>query len=114
MQVLVVGTGGVGAAVASVAKRRSFFERMTFADLDPARPRAVVEREDDDRFAAAQVDAGDREAVVRLLRETGPDLALNPAHPPFNPHLFGGAFQHRWTVPDPAVTVSSPGVLLGQ
>ena len=47
MKVLVVGTGGVGAAVAAVAKRRDFFERMTFADLDPARPRELVEREGD-------------------------------------------------------------------
>jgi saccharopine dehydrogenase-like NADP-dependent oxidoreductase len=43
---------------------------MTFADLDPARPAAVVQRDGDERFAAAQVDAGDREALVALLRET--------------------------------------------
>lgn len=114
MQVLVVGTGGVGAAVASVAKRRSFFERMTFADLDPARPRAVVEREDDDRFAAAQVDAGDREAVVRLLRETSADVLLNATDPRFNPILFEAAFEHGCTYLDLAMTLSSPGVLLGQ
>ena len=114
MEVLVVGTGGVGAAVASVAKRRSFFERMTFADLDPARPRAVVEREDDDRFAAAQVDAGDREAVVRLLRETSADVLLNATDPRFNPILFEAAFEHGCTYLDLAMTLSSPGVLLGQ
>jgi len=114
MEVLVVGTGGVGAAVASVAKRRSFFERMTFADLDPARPRAVVEREDDGRFAAAQVDAGDREAVVRLLRETSADVLLNATDPRFNPILFEAAFEHGCTYLDLAMTLSSPGVLLGQ
>jgi hypothetical protein len=32
MRVLVVEAGGVGAAVASVALRRDFFERMVFAD----------------------------------------------------------------------------------
>src|SRR5579875_288927 len=114
MEVLVVGTGGVGAAVASVAKRRSFFERMTFADLDPARPRALVEREDDGRFAAAQVDAGDREAVVRLLRETSADVLLNATDPRFNPILFEAAFEHGCTYLDLAMTLSSPGVLLGQ
>ena len=51
MKILVVGTGGVGAAVAAVAQRRDFFERITFADLDPARPQALVDRLDDDRFA---------------------------------------------------------------
>ena len=59
VKILVVGTGGVGAAVAAVAQRRDFFERITFADLDPARPQALVDRLDDDRFAAAQVDASD-------------------------------------------------------
>ena len=73
MKILVVGTGAVGAAVAAVARRRDFFERITFADLDPARPAAVLERDGDDRFAAAQVDASDKDALVGLLRETGED-----------------------------------------
>ena len=66
MKILVVGTGGVGAAVAAVAQRRDFFERMTFADLDPARPEALVARLDDGRFAAAQVDASDQAGVAAL------------------------------------------------
>ena len=113
MKVLVVGTGGVGGAVAAVAKRRDFFERITFADLDPARPQGLVEREGDDRFAAAQVDAGDREGVVALLRETGADAILNAADPRFNPPLFEAAFEYGCTYLDMAMTLSSPGVLLG-
>ena len=95
MKVLVVGTGAVGAAVAAVAKRRSFFERMTFADLDPARPAALLARDGDDRFAAAQVDAGDKDALVGLLRETGADAVLNAADPRFNPPIFDAAFEAR-------------------
>ena len=113
MKVLVVGTGGVGAAVAAVAKRRSFFERMTFADLDPARPQSLVEREGDDHFVAAQVDASDREAVVGLLRETEADALLNAADPRFNPPLFEAAFEYGCTYLDMAMTLSGPGVLLG-
>ncbi len=113
MNVLVVGTGGVGAAVASVAKRRGFFERMTFADLDPARPAALVEREGDDRFAAAQVDASDRGALVGLLRETGADTILNATDPRFNPQLFAAAFEAGVTYLDMAMTLSAPGVRLG-
>jgi saccharopine dehydrogenase-like NADP-dependent oxidoreductase len=113
MKVLVVGTGGVGGAVAAVAKRRDFFERITFADLDPARPQALVEREGDDRFVAAQVDAGDREGLVALLRETGADAILNAADPRFNPPLFEAAFDYGCTYLDMAMTLSSPGVLLG-
>ena len=114
MKILVVGSGAVGAAVAAVAKRRSFFERITFADLDPARPAAVVEREGDDRFAAAQVDAGDREAIVSLLRETNADAVLNAADPRFNPPIFDAAFEYGCTYLDMAMTLSGrPGVLLG-
>jgi len=110
----VVGTGGVGGAVAAVAKRRDFFERITFADLDPARPEALVEREQDDRFEPAQVDAGDREALVALLRESGADAMLNAADPRFNPPIFEAALEHGCTYLDMAMTLSAPGVLLGQ
>ncbi|HZT85420.1 MAG TPA: saccharopine dehydrogenase C-terminal domain-containing protein [Gaiellaceae bacterium] len=114
MKVLVVGTGAVGAAVAAVAKRRDFFERITFADLDPARPGAVVERQGDGRFAAARVDAGDRETLVGLLRETGAEAVLNAADPRFNPPILEAAFEHGCTYLDMAMTLSGPGVLLGE
>jgi saccharopine dehydrogenase (NAD+, L-lysine-forming) len=114
MKVLVVGTGAVGAAVAAVARRRDFFERITFADLDPARPAAVVEREGDDRFAAAQVDASSKEALIALLREVEADAVLNAADPRFNPPIFDAAFEYGCTYLDMAMTLSGPGVLLGQ
>jgi saccharopine dehydrogenase (NAD+, L-lysine-forming) len=113
MKVLVVGTGAVGAAVAAVARRRDFFEHMIFADLDPARPAAVVERADD-RFAAAQVDAGDREALIGLLRETEADAVLNAADPRFNPPILDAAFEYGCTYLDMAMTLSGPNVLLGE
>jgi saccharopine dehydrogenase-like NADP-dependent oxidoreductase len=113
MRVLVVGTGGVGAAVAAVAKRRDFFEQMTFADLDPARPQAVVEREGDGRFVAAQVDASDPASLVGLLRETDADAVLNAADPRFNPPILEAAFDYGCTYLDMAMTLSGPGVMLG-
>src|SRR4051794_21504645 len=114
MKVLVVGSGAVGGAVAAVARRRDFFERMTFVDLDPARPAAVVERDGDDRFAAAQVDAGDREALVALLRDTEADAVLNAADPRFNPPILDAAFEYGCTYLDMAMTLSGPDVLLGE
>ena len=86
MKILVVGTGGVGAAVAAVAQRRDFFERITFADLDPARPQALVNRLDDDRFAAAQMDASDQSSVAALARDH--DAVLNATDPRFNLPIF--------------------------
>ena len=118
MKILVVGTGGVGAAVAAVAQRRDFFERITFADLDPARPEALVDRLDDERFAAAQVDASDQASVAALAREA--DAVLNATDPRFNPPIFEAAFEARCTYLDMAMTLSephprpyNPGVMLG-
>ena len=114
MKVLVVGTGGVGAAVAAVAKRRDFFEHMTFADLDAARPQALVEREGDGRFAAAQADASDKDSLVSLLRETEADAVLNAADPRFNPPILAAAFEYGCTYLDMAMTLSGPDVMLGE
>ena len=112
MKILVVGTGGVGAAAAAVAQRRDFFERITFADLDPARPQALVERLDDGRFAAAQVDASDRSSVAALARDH--DAVLNATDPRFNLPIFEAAFESRCTYLDMAMSLSSPETLLGQ
>jgi saccharopine dehydrogenase (NAD+, L-lysine-forming) len=112
MKVLVVGTGGVGAAVGAVAQRRDFFERITFADLDPARPEALVARLDDPRFAAARVDASDAESVAALARDA--DVVLNATDPRFNMPIFEAAFDTRCTYLDMAMSLSGPDVMLGE
>src|SRR6188472_4804395 len=70
MRILVVGSGGVGAAFAPIAARRDFYEHIVFADYDEARARSVVDRYDagTGRFSAAQVDASDAAAVAELCR----------------------------------------------
>jgi saccharopine dehydrogenase-like NADP-dependent oxidoreductase len=122
VRIAVVGAGGVGGAFASIARRRDFFERITLADVDPARPAAVVAELDDGRFAAAQVDASDQAAVVALLHETKADAVLNAADPRFDPQLFAAAYEARVTYLDMAMTLSEPhperpyeepGVMLG-
>ena len=44
MKILVVGSGGVGAAFAPIAARRDFYEHIVFADIDEQRALRVVER----------------------------------------------------------------------
>jgi len=106
VNVLVVGTGGVGAAVAAVAQRRDFFERITFADLDPARPEALIARLDDSRFSAAQVDASDAESLAALARDA--DFVLNATDPRVNPAIFAAAFESGAGYLDLAMTLSEP------
>ena len=122
MRVLVVGAGGVGAAVAAIAQRRSFFERITFADLDPARAERAIARLDEGRFAAVGVDASDVAALVELARSERADAILNATDPRFNPQIFAAAFEARTTYLDMAMTLSErhperpfeePGVKLG-
>jgi saccharopine dehydrogenase-like NADP-dependent oxidoreductase len=109
VRILVVGAGGVGSAVGPIAQRRSFFERIVFADYDVARAGAVVERlGEPDRFGAARVDASDREAIAALAREVRADAILNAVDPRFNPQVFGAAFDARCAYLDMAMTLSEP------
>jgi saccharopine dehydrogenase (NAD+, L-lysine forming) len=106
VRVLVVGTGGVGSAVAPIAARRDFFERIVFSDLDPGRPKALVDRLGDERFGAAQLDASDAAAIAELARAERCDAILNAADPRFNPPIFQAAFDAGCTYLDMAMTLS--------
>jgi saccharopine dehydrogenase-like NADP-dependent oxidoreductase len=124
VRILVVGTGGVGAAIGPIAQRRSFFERMVFADVDPARADALATRLDEpDRFGAAHVDASSAESIVALAREAKADAIVNAVDPRFNPPVFAAAREAGCTYLDMAMTLSQrhperpyelPGVLLGE
>jgi len=108
MRILVVGTGGVGGAFAAVAARRDFFEAITLADLDPARPAALVEGLDDRRFGAARVDASDEASLTELIRTERADTVLNATDPRFNPQIFAASFAAGCTYMDMAMTLSEP------
>jgi saccharopine dehydrogenase-like NADP-dependent oxidoreductase len=111
MRVLVVGSGGVGSAVAPIAARRRCFERIVFADIDRARAESAAAR--DERFAAAQLDAADADAVAALARAERVDAILNAADPRFDPPIFRAAFDAGCTYLDMAMTLSGGGKKLG-
>ncbi len=113
----------MGAAFATVAARRDFFDHVTLGDLDPARAEAAVAGLDDGRFDAARVDASSAEAVVGFLKEARADAVLNAADPRFNPPVFAAAHEARCVYLDMAMSLSEPhperpyeepGILLGQ
>lgn len=104
-----VGTGGVGSAFAAIAQRRSFFERIVLADLDPSRPQAVVDRlGEDDRFGSARVDASSEDAIVELIADVDADVVLNATDPRFNPQIFDACLRAGATYLDMAMTLSEP------
>ncbi len=108
MRVVVVGSGGVGAAVAAVAHGRDFFERMVFADVDEDRARRAVEPLADERLGAAAVDASDAAAIAELARAERADAILNAVDPRFNPPIFQAAYDAGCTYLDMAMTLSEP------
>ncbi|HWQ23797.1 MAG TPA: saccharopine dehydrogenase C-terminal domain-containing protein [Gaiellaceae bacterium] len=108
MRVLVVGTGGVGSAFATIAARRASFSHVALADYDPARPERVVAALEDPRFDAHRVDASRREDVVRVIRETRPDAVLNAVDPVFDLPIFEACLETRTTYLDLAMSLSRP------
>jgi saccharopine dehydrogenase (NAD+, L-lysine-forming) len=108
VRVLVVGSGGVGAAFAAIAGRRDFFERLVLADVDAARAEREASRLGDDRIDSAQLDASDEAAIVELARAERADLILNACDPRLNPPIFAAARAAGTTYVDMAMTLSEP------
>ena len=106
MRILLVGAGGVGAAFASIARRRDFFETIVVADYDLSR--AERSAADDDRYVAAQVDASDAGSVTALCREHGITHVMNAVDPVFNMSIFEGAFDAGADYLDMAMSLSHP------
>jgi saccharopine dehydrogenase (NAD+, L-lysine forming) len=108
MRILVVGAGGVGEAIAAIARRRDFFERLVLADIDELRARRVADRLADERIVARDVDASNDEEIVALAREERADLVLNACDPRFNPPIFAAALAAGANYLDMAMTLSEP------
>ncbi len=106
MRILLVGAGGVGAAFASIAARRDFFESVVIADynLESAEKAAVG----DDRFTAARVDASSADSVTALCREHAITHVMNAVDPRFVMPIFNGAFAAGADYLDMAMSLSRP------
>jgi saccharopine dehydrogenase-like NADP-dependent oxidoreductase len=108
VKILVIGAGGVGAAVGAVARRRDFFERLVFADVSEDRARAAAARTGDERFSGIALDASDEDAIAAAARAHEADAVLNAVDPRFNPPIFAAAFAAGCTYLDLAMTLSEP------
>ncbi len=105
MRILLVGAGGVGAALARIAARRPFAE-LIIADYDLARAqRAASVR---DGYEAVQLDARDEPAVVELLTQRHCDALMNATDPRFVMPLFRAALQAKTHYLDMAMSLSQP------
>ena len=71
MKVLLVGVGGVGEAIAVIAKDRPWLEQMVLADYNLRRVEEVYAKlGSPEKYAVERIDASDRAQVVALARHT--------------------------------------------
>ena len=109
MRVLVVGSGGVGAAFAAIAQRRAVFTHVVMADVALERAQAVAQRlSEPDRFSAERIDASNEADIVELIDRVRPDAVLNACDPRFNEPIFDACLRARVTYLDMAMTLSHP------
>ncbi|MBW2543841.1 MAG: saccharopine dehydrogenase NADP-binding domain-containing protein, partial [Deltaproteobacteria bacterium] len=106
MKILVIGSGGVGAAIAAIAKRRDFFNSMIMTDIDERRAKGVAEQTGDSRFSAAKLDASDAASITKFARENDVTVILNSADPRFVMPIFDAAFDAGCTYLDMAMSLS--------
>ncbi|MFM8793497.1 MAG: saccharopine dehydrogenase family protein [Acidimicrobiales bacterium] len=124
MRVLVVGAGGVGASMASIAETRGFFDTFVLADISrEAAQNAINALDDPGKFVAEQVDASSVEQLVALIERTKADVTVNACDPRLNPQIFEACYRAGCSYIDMAMNLSSPhpsdpwnqpGTMLGQ
>ena len=107
MRVLVIGSGGVGGAVARTAAHWGLFERVVMADYDLDRARHAVAGAGE-RFAAYKLDARNEDEIVELIRTEHVDAVLNAVDPRFVMPIFRAAFTAGVTYLDMAMSLSHP------
>jgi len=109
MKVLLVGTGGVGEAIAAIAKPRAWMELMVLADYNVERAKEVQKKfGDDKRFPVEFIDASRQEMVEELARKYQVDLIMNAVDPTLNKQIFDAAYNVGVTYMDMAMTLSEP------
>jgi saccharopine dehydrogenase (NAD+, L-lysine forming) len=110
MRVLLVGSGGVGGAIAAIAARRSFVELMVVADVDLLRAQSVARLAAQGGLTcqAERIDASNADEILNVIRSHRIDAVVNACDPRFNPPIFRAAFEGGCTYLDMAMNLSEP------
>jgi len=108
MRLLVVGAGGVGSSIVSIAARRPVFEQITVADVDLGRATRAAARVGSPHVVGTRADASDTLDLVELARASKADVIVNACDPRFNPPIFDAAFEAGCHYLDMAMHMSTP------
>jgi saccharopine dehydrogenase (NAD+, L-lysine forming) len=109
MRVLLVGVGGVGEAIAAIAKPREWLELMVLADYNMKRAEEVQQKLGNvNRFPVEFIDASQQENIEALAKKYNIDLIMNAVDPIFNKPIFDAAYNISANYMDMAMTLSEP------
>ncbi|HJR82129.1 MAG TPA: saccharopine dehydrogenase C-terminal domain-containing protein [Anaerolineales bacterium] len=109
MRVLLVGVGGVGEAIAAIAKPRQWMELMVLADYNVQRAEEVKKKLGDTAcFPVEFADASNQEGIEALAKKYKVDLILNAVDPIFDRPIFDAAYNVGVMYMDMAMTLSEP------
>jgi saccharopine dehydrogenase (NAD+, L-lysine forming) len=109
MKVLLVGVGGVGEAIATMAKPRKWMELMVLAEYNVKRAEEIQKKlGDTERFPVEFIDAGKRESIEALARKYNVDLIMNAVDPIYNEQIFDAAYHAGTMYMDMAMSLSRP------
>ena len=109
MKVLLVGVGGVGEAIATIAKSRKWVELVVLADYNLERVKEVQKKlKDPKRFPAEWIDASKQELIEKMAKKYKVDLIMNACDPLYNEPIFDAAYNAGCNYMDMAMTLSTP------
>jgi saccharopine dehydrogenase-like NADP-dependent oxidoreductase len=109
MIVLLVGVGGVGEAIAVIAKSKSWIEKIILADYNLSRAIEVQQKlGEPQRFPVEFIDANQQEQIYNLVQKYKADLIMNACDPLYNLPIFNAAYEYGCGYMDMAMTLSEP------
>ena len=111
MRVLIVGTGGVGEAIAAIARRRDpqgeWLEKMVLSDYNLAQAQEVSHKlGDPTRFPCEQLDAKNKNEIITIAKKHKINLIMNACDPSFDMIIFDAAYDCDCTYMDMAMSLS--------
>jgi saccharopine dehydrogenase-like NADP-dependent oxidoreductase len=110
MKVLLVGSGGVGEAIASIATKSDpkgeWLTQMVVSDYNLKRAEEVVAKLKDKRLVAEKIDAGKKDEIVALAKKYGAEFIMNGCDPLYNMPIFDAAYEAGCTYMDMAMSLS--------
>lgn len=110
VRALMIGVGGVGEAIAVMAKGKEWLEVLVLADYNLARANEVAAKLGGDaaKFPTEKVDAHHQAEIEALARKHGVSLIINACEPHFNEKIFDASFAVGCNYIDMAMTLSEP------